>query len=156
MNYQKHTPAEVIEALRNAAGYVTVAAQKLNCDWTTVWRYMKRYPEVQRAYENIQEEYLDLSESKLIEAIKNGEAWAICFYLKCKGKKRGYIERAREDEETPKQKTIYQAEVSEYGHIETTEIIPRSKNGNNGKRKIRSNRSGDEDGENNRDGDLVS
>ena len=26
-------------------------------------------------------------------AVKKGEAWAICFHLKCKGKERGYVER---------------------------------------------------------------
>jgi hypothetical protein len=30
----------------------------------------------------IKEEYLDFSESQLMEAVEKGEAWAICFHLK--------------------------------------------------------------------------
>lgn len=36
---------------------------------------------------------LDLAESQLKVAVSKGEAWAICFTLKTKGRKRGYVER---------------------------------------------------------------
>jgi hypothetical protein len=41
----------------------------------------------------IKEEYLDIRESQLMEAVEKGEAWAICFLLKCRGKERGWIEQ---------------------------------------------------------------
>ena len=43
--------------------------------------------------ENVKESLLDLAESKLMENINNNENIAIIFYLKTKGKQRGYIEK---------------------------------------------------------------
>ena len=37
---------------------------------------------------------LDVAETALLAAVAKGEAWAVCFYLKCKGKARGWTERA--------------------------------------------------------------
>jgi hypothetical protein len=40
---------------------------------------------------------LDFAESQLFKSIQNGSDTATIFYLKCKGKKRGYIDRAEVD-----------------------------------------------------------
>jgi hypothetical protein len=39
------------------------------------------------------ERMTDVAEMALFDAIKEGEGWAVCFYLKTQGKERGYIER---------------------------------------------------------------
>lgn len=54
---------------------------------------IQKSPELKKVKEEIENEYLDLAEAQLIEAIRNSEPWAICFFLKCKGKKRGYVEK---------------------------------------------------------------
>lgn len=44
--------------------------------------------------ENINERNLDYAESALLKLIKEGNATALIFFLKTKGKHRGYIERS--------------------------------------------------------------
>jgi hypothetical protein len=48
---------------------------------------------VKEAVKQSHENGLDLAESKLIEKINGGETTPILFYLKTKGRNRGYIER---------------------------------------------------------------
>jgi hypothetical protein len=81
------------EALRASGGYQTVAAQKLGTSQQCISARIKRSPALQQFVKEIENQYLDLAESKLITLIKAGNLGAICFYLKCKGRHRGYIER---------------------------------------------------------------
>ena len=56
-----------------------------------VWR--KEDQEFHSAICEMEEQLLDLAESKLMAKIKEGNMTAVIFFLKCKGKARGYIER---------------------------------------------------------------
>ena len=90
---QRYTAEMVADAIRAAGGLVTVAADRLGCTPRTVRLYMERYPTVKEAWEDASDRILDFGESKLIEQVKKGEGWAVCFLLKTKGRKRGYVER---------------------------------------------------------------
>jgi hypothetical protein len=58
-----------------------------------VRNYLKRHKTLQSAVEEAIEFNLDLAETKLLKAIDNSTPWAIVFYLKTKGRQRGYVER---------------------------------------------------------------
>lgn len=88
------TIEEIIKAVNDSKGFLTFAAEKLGCSYQNIWQRAKRNPELKEAIGAIGEHHLDMAESKLIEAIEKGESWAICFFLKCKGKHRGYVERS--------------------------------------------------------------
>lgn len=90
---QRYTAAQVIAALLDTKGLVFLAARQLGCDADTVRNYMKRYPSVRAAAVQQRGEMVDLAESKLWQAIEDGEAWAITLCLKTLGKDRGYVER---------------------------------------------------------------
>jgi hypothetical protein len=81
------------KAITGSCGYYQHIAKHLGCEWHTAKKYVEMYPETIQAYNNECELLLDLAESKLAENIKDNDNTAIIFYLKTKGKKRGYIER---------------------------------------------------------------
>jgi hypothetical protein len=83
----------IIDALIKARGLVTIAAKVAGCRYETVRDRIKSSKRVAKAAERAREEQLDLAEGKLLQAVAEGKPWAICFFLKCIGKKRGYIEK---------------------------------------------------------------
>lgn len=80
-------------AIEGTGGIMQHIAQKLGCEWHTAKTYIEKYPETKLAYDNECESVIDLAESKLIENIEDNDNTAIIFFLKTKGRHRGYIER---------------------------------------------------------------
>jgi hypothetical protein len=91
--FARITEAQIAEALQNSAGLFSAAAQKLGVDASTVSRRVAKSEKLKAVVIEALDKRLDVAESELLLAIKRGEAWAICFFLKCKGKSRGYVER---------------------------------------------------------------
>lgn len=91
-NTELFTVAQVITALEMSGGINLGAAQKLNCAPNTIAGYIKRHPEIADAVAQIVENNLDLSETQLIKAIADGSERSVHFYLRTKGKHRGYTE----------------------------------------------------------------
>ena len=91
----KFTVEQVAEALRETAGIRSAAARKLGCSPSTITNYVERHPDLSKVESDIVESNLDKAETQLLKAIASGNLTAIIFYLKCKGKHRGYIERTQ-------------------------------------------------------------
>lgn len=83
----------IIAALKATAGMVTYAAKKLDCDYTTLYGWIRRSSQLQKALQAIKESHIDLAETKLLQNVKDGDPGSIFFMLKCLGKNRGYIEK---------------------------------------------------------------
>ena len=92
--YRKYAQAEMIKALEESKGLIAPAARALGCSRATVRSYIDEYSAVGQAKLDQEEAVKDMAENALYAAILRGEAWAICFYLKCRAKDRGYLERA--------------------------------------------------------------
>ena len=91
---QRFTEEQVAQAVMEAGGILTTAARRLGCASCTVYEYIERFPALKHVLTEARESSVDLAESKLIEAIKNGNLTAIIFFLKTQGKSRGYTERS--------------------------------------------------------------
>jgi len=94
VNKPKFKVEHVEEALRASGGVVSDAAQKLGCSPASVRNYIRRHKSLQRVLEEVIEANLDLAESALLTAIAQGNMTAVIFYLKTKGRSRGYFERS--------------------------------------------------------------
>jgi DNA-binding transcriptional MerR regulator len=92
--YRKYTPEQMIKALEESKGLIAPAARALGCSRDTIRSYLEEYAEVAQAIKDQREAVTDMAEHALYQAILDREAWAVCFYLKCIGKNRGYVERA--------------------------------------------------------------
>ena len=90
---KQYNAKDIADALRDSKGMVYVAAQQLGCRPQTIYNYLKKSPLVQQAADQANGTMGDAAELKLYAAVMRGEAWAIAFYLKTKGKQRGYVER---------------------------------------------------------------
>jgi hypothetical protein len=83
----------MIEALEKSLGIVTTAAKQVGIARQTHYRWMDEDADYKKEVEGIADMALDFAESKLHKSIEGGSDTAIIFYLKTKGKRRGYIER---------------------------------------------------------------
>jgi len=70
-----------------------LAAKHLGCTPSTIHHRAQKNPKIRECIEDERGWILDFAESKLLQAVKGGEAWAVCFLLKTQGKGRGYVER---------------------------------------------------------------
>ena len=106
---RKVSDSEIASALIRARGLVAVAAQLLKQDKheagneefkisrQAIEQRIKKSQRLTDVATQCDEETLDIVEGKLMTAIQKGDMTAIIFYLKCKGKKRGYVERTAQE-----------------------------------------------------------
>lgn len=83
----------ILEALEQSLGVVTSACKKVGVGRTTFYGWLADDKEFAEAVKDIENVALDFAESQLHKQIKDGSAAATIFFLKTKGKKRGYVER---------------------------------------------------------------
>lgn len=83
----------LLEALEKSLGVVTSACKIVGVDRTTFYKYVNEDAEFKRAVDDVENIALDFAESQLHKQIQNGEVSSTIFFLKTKGKKRGYVEK---------------------------------------------------------------
>ena len=97
MNKTVQHKKAIIEALEQSLGVVTTACKKVGVGRTTFYGWLDSDKDFKEAVDDIQNIALDFAESQLHKQIKDGNTTATIFYLKTKGKKRGYIEKNETD-----------------------------------------------------------
>lgn len=94
MNKIQQYKKALLEALEKSLGVVTTACKTVGVDRGTFYNYYHNDPAFKTAVDELENVALDFAESQLHKQIQNGEVSSTIFYLKTKGKKRGYIERS--------------------------------------------------------------
>lgn len=100
----------MIEALEKNLGIVTKACRETNCSRSAHYRWMEEDPDYKEAVDNISDVVLDFAETSLYKQIKAGKETATIFFLKTKGRHRGYIEKQQLSHEL--QTPIHMAHLS--------------------------------------------
>ncbi len=83
----------MIEALEKSLGIVTTACKSVGIARQTHYEWMKEDNQYRLSVEDVADMAIDFAESQLHKQIKEGEVTSTIFYLKTKGKKRGFVER---------------------------------------------------------------
>jgi len=76
-----YDPEEIAQALLDHDGLVTKAAEAVGCDPMTVYRHIDKHEKVEKALKRARQSAYELATSRLLEAVDNGEPWAIRFML---------------------------------------------------------------------------
>jgi len=98
MDESRHIKKEsILKALESSLGVVTVACKSADVPRSTFYKWLKEDEEFANAVKDIENIALDFGESQLHSQMKDGNTSATIFFLKTKGKRRGYIERSELD-----------------------------------------------------------
>jgi hypothetical protein len=94
MNKSRHIKKEtLLKALEKSLGVVTVACRKSETPRSTYYKWLKEDKDFAKDVRDIENVALDFAESQLHKQISANSTAATIFYLKTKGKGRGYVER---------------------------------------------------------------
>ncbi len=82
-----------LTALAQGYGIIATACEAVGIGRSTYYRWYNTDPAFKERVDEITETQVDFVESKLMQSINANDTTAIIFYLKTKGKKRGYTDK---------------------------------------------------------------
>lgn len=89
--------ADFLAAYEKSLGVLKPACEMTGMCRKTIWEWRKKYPEFDEACHECEEIAVDFVETKLYKLINDGAEASTIFYLKTKGRKRGYVEKQEMD-----------------------------------------------------------
>ena len=89
--------ADFLIAYEKSLGVLKPACDMTGMCRKTIWEWRKKYPEFDAACHDCEETAVDFVETKLYKLINDGAEASTIFYLKTKGRNRGYVEKHEVD-----------------------------------------------------------
>lgn len=83
----------LLKALAECLGNVSHACESIGIVRSTYYGWLKDDADFAEAVAHLEEKQIDFVESKLLERISEGDTTATIYYLKTRGKKRGWSEK---------------------------------------------------------------
>lgn len=111
----------MLNALTKSLGIVVFACKKTGISRTTHYSWMKNDSKYREKVEDIDAVALDFAESALLKLIEKGDVSAIIFFLRTKGKSRGYSEKIKIVYKSPAPKPLN--EKNQRNREEVSELI---------------------------------
>jgi uncharacterized protein YecE (DUF72 family) len=109
---KKVTDKQLIDAIRKNAGIVSGILQTLKTEYGiemtrfAIYKRKESSKKIAEAFEEAEEAVLDIAENNIVEYIKGGNLKATMFYLRLKGRKRGYVTNEQNAEQEPEHEGI--------------------------------------------------
>lgn len=89
----RQTKKALLKALEKSLGIVTTACRSVGIARDTFYRYLKEDEDFAKAAKDVDNIALDFAESILLQNIRDRKEASTIFYMKTKGRCRGYIEK---------------------------------------------------------------
>ena len=94
----KNIPIEkIVEIYEKKGCNITATCTALGISRKTFYEWKEKKKKLAEGLEAAEEAIIDFAESKLVEHINNDDVQALIFFLRTKGKKRGYVEKTETD-----------------------------------------------------------
>ena len=84
---------QIVEALEKSLGVVTTAVKNVGIHRSTFYEWYNTDEAFKKEVDSISDIAIDFAESQLHKQLQDGNSTSTIFYLKTKGKRRGYVER---------------------------------------------------------------
>ena len=97
----KITKEQMLEAIQGSQGLVSKIQRKLEAilgekiSWDTTEKWIHKWKEAETAVKNEKEAMLDIAENNIFKDMVNGDTATSKWYLRMKGKERGYEDTAQ-------------------------------------------------------------
>lgn len=97
----KITKEQMLEAIHGSQGLVSKIQRKLEAilgekiSWDTTAKWVHKWQETETAVKNEKEAMLDIAENNIFKDMVNGDTATSKWYLRMKGKERGYEDTAQ-------------------------------------------------------------
>lgn len=88
---------EIVIAYEKKGANISATCKALDIDRTTFYNRRKASADLNEKLTAVEESLIDFAESKLMKAITEDNLTATIFYLKTKGRNRGYVERVEQE-----------------------------------------------------------
>lgn len=90
---RKSLKEKFLEEFDKARGIVSLACEVVDIHRSTYYKWREEDEDFRKKLEAIEERNIDMAEAKLLTAIGEENLTATIFYLKTKGRNRGYVEQ---------------------------------------------------------------
>lgn len=97
MSKRKITNEELAAMYEKKGANISATCLALGIDRKTFYNRRKASAQLNERLESVEESLIDYAESKLMKAITDDNLTATIFYLKTKGRNRGYVERVEQE-----------------------------------------------------------
>lgn len=84
---------QLADLLAEHHGNISCVARALNLGRKTVYDRISKSERLKEALADAREIQIDEAEDSLGQAVREKQGWAVCFYLKTQGRRRGYVEK---------------------------------------------------------------
>lgn len=96
-NMKKPNNKVLVDLYKKKGCNVSAMCSAIGCTRSAFYKWIEKDHKLAEMIDEAKEAIIDFAESKLIEHINDGDVTSLIFFLKTKGKKRGYVEKIEQD-----------------------------------------------------------